>query len=177
MAPRHSASSRRVIFNHTSRGRRKKPLSPPPPAASSINGEGRIRSKMAFPSVQSAAPELFTSLPPLSDELETESSKAQDAVVKRCIPYQAASSDSSRSPFDFNEFGVPKLERTDHAIFLHDGLGDLPQEFTAADPSRPWMLYWALTGLHLLGEDISTYREQYVSPEIFDMMVFTCFCT
>ncbi|KAI9825473.1 MAG: CAAX farnesyltransferase (FTase) subunit beta [Thelocarpon impressellum] len=32
-----------------------------------------------------------------------------------------------------------------------------------ADASRPWLLYWALTGLFLLGEDVSQYRERVIS--------------
>jgi len=31
------------------------------------------------------------------------------------------------------------------------------------DSSRPWMVYWALMGLHLLGEDVVPFRSRYIA--------------
>jgi protein farnesyltransferase subunit beta len=30
----------------------------------------------------------------------------------------------------------------------------------AADATRPWMVYWALAGLSMLGEDVSEYASR-----------------
>jgi protein farnesyltransferase subunit beta len=32
----------------------------------------------------------------------------------------------------------------------------------SADPSRPWIFYWCLAALSLLGEDVSSYRQSLV---------------
>lgn len=47
-----------------------------------------------------------------------------------------------------------------HIEYLYDSLEDYPEGFVAMDSSRPWMSYWALAGLALLGEDVSKYRER-----------------
>lgn len=107
-------------------------------------------------------PTLFTSLPPIRDKLETETSKLQDSTTQECLPFLRGVAQPKKSAFDLNEYGVPSLEREKHIAFLHSSLGDLPAGFVGIDSSRPWMLYWALTGLSLLGEDISQYRERYV---------------
>lgn len=100
-------------------------------------------------------PALFTTLPLIRDELVTESSEMQDETVQECLPFLAEPGG------DLNLFGVTQLARTKHVHFLHKMIsGPLPAGFTAADASRPWMVYWALTGLHLLGEDVTTYRER-----------------
>lgn len=124
-----------------------------------------------YPSKSTMAPDgprvppLFTSFPPIRDNLETETSKLQDRTARECIPFLKGVAEPKKSPFDLNEYGVPSLEREKHIAFLHSSLGDLPAGFVGIDSSRPWMLYWALTGLSLLGEDISQYRERYV--EVF----------
>ncbi|EXJ60109.1 protein farnesyltransferase subunit beta [Cladophialophora yegresii CBS 114405] len=100
--------------------------------------------------------------PPLPDDLETETSIVQDKTVKECLPLLNEVDDASRSPFDFNEFGLPNLEKEKHIGFLHDNLGEFPAPFVGLDASRPWMVYWALLGLYLLGEDISVFRSRVV---------------
>jgi protein farnesyltransferase subunit beta len=107
-------------------------------------------------------PKLFTSLPALRDPLKTDSSSVQDSTVQECLPFLAGSGDPEKSASDVNVYGVPNLDRKAHIAFLHSSLGELPPGFVAADASRPWMLYWALVGLYLLGEDISAYRERCV---------------
>lgn len=47
-----------------------------------------------------------------------------------------------------------------HIEYLYDSLEDYPEGFVTMDSSRPWMSYWALAGLMLLGEDVSKYRER-----------------
>lgn len=102
-------------------------------------------------------------MPPLRDDLETETSHAQDAVVRLCLPLLAADGDghATGSAKDGHGQGLPRLQREKHVNFLKHTLGQLPPGFVAVDASRPWMLYWALMGLHLLGEDVSCYRERY----------------
>lgn len=99
-------------------------------------------------------------LPAIVDSLETETSRLQEATLKECLPLLRSLADSSRSPFDFNEFGVPSLEREDHISFLHENLGEFPAPFVGIDASRPWMVYWALSALYMLGEDISYFQSR-----------------
>ena len=105
-------------------------------------------------------PELFTNLPPIRDLLNTETSLLQDNTVQECLPFLAGTYDSNRSPYDFNAHGLPHLERQKHIDFLHDSLEEMPGGYVGYDASRPWIVYWAMAGLSLLGEDISQYRER-----------------
>ncbi|KAK3333480.1 terpenoid cyclases/protein prenyltransferase alpha-alpha toroid [Cercophora scortea] len=100
-------------------------------------------------------PDLFTQLPPVRDDLETDTSEAQDETVEACLPFLAGQDDL----FEYNEHGVPRINREKHIKFLHNSLGRLPGGFVAADASRPWFLYWSLSALTMLGEDVSHYRE------------------
>ena len=101
-------------------------------------------------------PMLFTSMPPIKSALQTETSILQDLTVERCLPLLTGSKGSATR----NAHGLLPLERQRHIDFLHDGLRDLPSAYVSQDSSRPWMLYWALTGLCLLGEDVTIYRER-----------------
>ncbi|KAK7899896.1 CAAX farnesyltransferase (FTase) subunit beta [Exophiala xenobiotica] len=113
-------------------------------------------------SFSSSMPAYFRQPPALVDGLETETSKLQSATLDECLPLLMAVDDPSRTPFDFNEFGLPSLEREDHANFLHENLAEFPAPFVGIDSSRPWMVYWALLGLYLLGEDVSPFRARVV---------------
>ena len=108
----------------------------------------------------SSVPSLFTSLPAVRHTLKTVSSVALDDALQDCLPLLRGIQADGELLVEYNSHGVPRLERGKHAAFLHKMLGNLPSGFVAADASRPWMLYWALNGLHLLGEDISGYRER-----------------
>jgi hypothetical protein len=57
---------------------------------------------------------------------------------------------------------TPPLEREKHVAFLTKlGLIDvLPKGYVSLDASRPWMMYWTLCGLKMLGEDITPHRER-----------------
>jgi protein farnesyltransferase subunit beta len=103
-------------------------------------------------------PALFTELPPIRDLLVTETSESQDSTAKECLPYLKGISSEQDGPF--NQFGVPRLDRDYHIEYLYDALEDFPGKFVGLDSSRPWMVYWALTGLHLFGEDLSQLRER-----------------
>lgn len=111
---------------------------------------------------------LSSSIPPYSrerqalvDTLETATSKAQEATLKECLPLLNGITDPKRNPFDFNEFGIPTLERENHIAFLHENLAEFPAPFVGIDASRPWMVYWGLFALYMLGEDTTPFRARY----------------
>lgn len=110
-------------------------------------------------SVLPPVPSLFTSWPPIRDELRTETSESQDETVRECLPFLNGSVGSLH---DYNEHGLPRLARDKHIRFLHGTLEKMPAAFVGFDASRPWIIYWALTALSLLGEDIKPYRERYI---------------
>lgn len=101
--------------------------------------------------------------PPIRDALKTETSEVQDETVRACLPLLAGgeASVAALPSTSVDARALPSLQRQKHVAFLQGSLGNLPAGFVAADASRPWMLYWALTGLYLLGEDVSDYRERY----------------
>ncbi|PBP25367.1 prenyltransferase and squalene oxidase [Diplocarpon rosae] len=107
----------------------------------------------------SIVPDLFTQLPICRDLHTTESSQVQDETTKECLPFLAGLDPNA----EYNDHGVPRLSRDRHIAFLHKTLGKLPPRYVAADASRPWMFYWALTGLATLGEDVSDYRERLIN--------------
>lgn len=111
---------------------------------------------------QSHIPNLFTSLPPLRDLLTTETTVAQDESLKECLPFLTAGDDPYRSLFDFGSGGLPRLEREKHVKFLHTCLKNLSDSYVGLDASRPWQVYWVLTGLSLLGENVQQYRERSI---------------
>jgi hypothetical protein len=110
---------------------------------SRMHGLNPVMASESSPSV----PALFSSWPPIRDSRQTESSIVQDETIRECLPLLAKTN---------------SLDRWRHVAFIRHSLaGRLPSGFVAMDASRPWMVYWALTGLFLLGEDISEYRERY----------------
>ena len=105
-------------------------------------------------------PAIFKSPAPIRDSLVTETSRLQAETVKECLPFLSGA--GTRSLFDYNEYGVPSLEREKHIDYLHDRLAhQLPAGFVAFDAARPWLVYWTLTGLCLLGENVDRYRARY----------------
>ncbi|GAQ38130.1 CAAX farnesyltransferase (FTase) subunit beta [Aspergillus tubingensis] len=116
---------------------------------------------MYEPQAHPGVPALFQELPSLLDALCTESSEVQNETVNKCLPFLKGIHNSQAGPF--NRFGVPALNQNDHLIYLYDSLEDYPEGFAGMDASRPWMVYWVLAGLSLLGEDVTKYRERVVS--------------
>ncbi|KAF2224914.1 terpenoid cyclases/protein prenyltransferase alpha-alpha toroid [Elsinoe ampelina] len=102
-------------------------------------------------------PALYSTLPILKDDLETETSVKQDAVAELC---RQLMSGEEREIHDLNSHGIPKLQRQKHINFMHKSLGTYPPAYQAMDASRPWILYWALAGLAHMGEDVSIYRDR-----------------
>ncbi|RFU79468.1 farnesyltransferase subunit beta [Trichoderma arundinaceum] len=102
-------------------------------------------------------PSLFTLPPLIRDELETDSSHIQDETVDECLPFL-----TGRQLRQRNIHGVPRLDKERHVRFLRKQLGQLPSAFVGADPSRPWIFYWCLNALSLLGEDVEPYRAKLI---------------
>ena len=111
----------------------------------------------------SSVPSLFTALPILRDELQTETSLLQEDTVQECLPYLKGVVQGLQ---DLNTFGLPKLDRQAHIKYLRSTLEKYPSSYTGFDASRPWCLYWALTGLCMLGEDVSEYRSRSVFKKL-----------
>ncbi|RMZ82773.1 hypothetical protein DV738_g1494, partial [Chaetothyriales sp. CBS 135597] len=105
-------------------------------------------------------PSYYLTEPPLIDDLTTKTSELQQDTIDECLPLLQAALDASQDPNDFNASGVPELRKSDHIAFLEDSLATFPARFVGLDASRPWMVYWALLGLHLLGEDVSQQRQR-----------------
>ena len=103
-------------------------------------------------------PTIFRSSPPIKDPLATETSITQDEIIQECLPFMAG--ETTRSIFDYNLHGLPSLEREKHIEYLHGRLGELPAGFVGFDAARPWLIYWTLTGLSILGERIDQYRSR-----------------
>lgn len=89
------------------------------------------------------------------DDAPTESSELQAETEEECLPFLQG----EMLPGEIDA-AVTSLRKEDHARFLRQSLGQLPAGFAALDASRPWMLYWCLTGLSVLGSDVHPYRER-----------------
>lgn len=109
--------------------------------------------------IASMIPDMFTSLPLIRDILQTETSLDQDETVQEVLPYLSGLEED----LNYNSEGVPHLFRDNHIRFLHKSVGPLPAPYVAADASRPWLIYWALTALSTLGYDVSSYRGRVTS--------------
>lgn len=140
---------------------------PPLPATTSsttskLRREARSASRKTMASISQeprpGIPVLFTQPPPIRDPLVTETLDLQTETVDKCLPFLQAIHTTQRGPF--NALGVPALQRDEHVAYLYDSLEDYPAGFVAMDASRPWMIYWALAGLSLLGEDVTRFRER-----------------
>ncbi|KAJ9292938.1 hypothetical protein DTO271G3_8236 [Paecilomyces variotii] len=106
-------------------------------------------------------PRLFKEPPPIRDSLTTETSELQYETLEKCLPFLKGTESSLVG--SLNEHGVPALQKDDHIEYLYDSLEDYPSNFVGIDSSRPWMAYWALAGLSLLGEDVTKYRERVIA--------------
>ncbi|KAI0973241.1 terpenoid cyclases/protein prenyltransferase alpha-alpha toroid [Xylaria arbuscula] len=112
------------------------------------------------PHQASPVPDLFTTAPQIKDALVTDTSVRQNAVESSCREFLANKRDGA---VPVNHHGVPSLRRDHHIAFLEKNLGLLPPAYKAADASRPWIFYWCLNGLVLLGADVSKFRDGLVA--------------
>jgi len=113
---------------------------------------------MAVSEEHPSIPRLFKEPPPIRDSLSTETSELQYETLEKCLTFLKGTESSLIG--SLNEHGVPALQKDDHIEYLYDSLEDYPSNFVGIDSSRPWMAYWALAGLSLLGEDVTKYRER-----------------
>lgn len=102
-------------------------------------------------------PAYLTKSPPIIDSLETRTTELQASTVEECLPFLNAINDPSSNPFNFDETGLPYLQIDAHVEFVHDGLGRLPAQFVAMDASRPWLMYWSLLSLYIMGHDVEDF--------------------
>ena len=102
-----------------------------------------------------SVPKLFTSLPPIKDALVTGTSLSQDQTANACLPLHAG---SSRSLFDLNPRGIPRLDREAHVGFLNETIQNAIH--IPYDALRPWIIYWTLTGLCVLGQNLEKWRDR-----------------
>ncbi|KAL6717640.1 CAAX farnesyltransferase (FTase) subunit beta [Lecanora helva] len=103
---------------------------------------------------QDSTLKLFTTSPPIKDALTTESTAAQSQVIEDCLPYLSGFQTDTSC---LNSQNIPKLERGKHIRFLENSIKK--GRSVGEDAYRPWILYWSLTGLNLLGKDVKVYRE------------------
>ncbi|KAH7036730.1 terpenoid cyclases/protein prenyltransferase alpha-alpha toroid [Macrophomina phaseolina] len=100
-------------------------------------------------------PTLYSSPPLLVDHLETKTSQDQRETVEKILPFHK----DNPYKLKLNSRGIPHLLRKDHLAYAADGLTDYPPPFVAMDASRPWIPYWSLFVISILGEDTSQYRQ------------------
>lgn len=96
---------------------------------------------------------LFSSPARIRDELVTKSTVVQDGMVEVCLPPLIGTGKST-----LNAHGIPHLDRAKHIAFLKKRIEDA--QFMQMDAARPWFVYWCLTGLTLLSENVEVYRER-----------------
>ena len=105
------------------------------------------------------------------DGIETTTSKDQCECEKECSTYLHSISSLSKKDFkslqnegllsSSNEY---KLLRRQHIMYLTHGLSSvLPAGFVSLDSSRPWLCYWILHSLYLLGEEPIWLHERVIS--------------
>ena len=100
-------------------------------------------------------PELFTSLPPIRDPLVTATSLSQDETAEHCLPFHTG---TSGSLLDLTSQGIPRLNQEDHIRFLKHVIQNA--KYIPYDALRPWVIYWSLTGLSVLGADLTEWRDR-----------------
>lgn len=95
---------------------------------------------------------------PIKEDYATETSNVEDATHKIILPFM----EGNPNDFMLNAYGIPQLQRQQHAAFLKKTLGDYPPQFAMMDAARPWILYWGLQSMTALGLDIHPYQKRYV---------------
>ncbi|CAF9921314.1 MAG: hypothetical protein GOMPHAMPRED_002290 [Gomphillus americanus] len=107
---------------------------------------------MALPQFLPNVSLVFCETPLIQDDLQTVTSQSQQTTLEDVLPYILG---SAGGPHKLNSNGFPKLKRDAHVKFLRKTLEKMSGAYTAMDAARPWILYWTLTALSLLGQDVS----------------------
>lgn len=79
------------------------------------------------------------------DSLDTPSSREQRALEEHVSHLLERSLDSLTDV---------ALDRDTHVKYLQNGLRTLPRGFSSLEAARPWVLYWLVHSLALLGADL-----------------------
>lgn len=82
--------------------------------------------------------------------LETKTLADQRNTEELCLPLLAQSEDPTKFLFF----------RDKHIAFLRKMLGNLSSAFISLDASRPWMVFWGVNGLALMGESLDQLGPQ-----------------
>lgn len=80
-------------------------------------------------------------------EMETETSIDQKETAEACVKCISAGREQHTI-----------LKTVEHKKFLRVLLDKLPTAFTSLDASRPWMIYWGINGLAILGDQALDLR-------------------
>jgi len=87
----------------------------------------------------------------LDDEgVSDSSSQEQKEVEESCLAYYAR---AEAVAAEIDE--LPRLKRAKTIGFLRKGLSNLSRGYECLDASRPWLVYWIVHSLELLGESFS----------------------
>lgn len=154
---RQGRTRHKVIFKHQTKKMAATAAPEPRKSAAEESRTSSLEREVGADGVVPSIPSLFTSDPPIRDALATDSSQIQDETVEECMPFLTGYGHD-----ECNVHGIPPLLRDRHVKFLQKQLGMLPSMFMSADPSRPWIFYWCLAGLSLLGEDVAEYRSRLI---------------
>lgn len=98
--------------------------------------------------------------PPIQDSLATQTTELQERTIRECLPLLLAANQPGSNPYDFDEHGYHLLNKEAHIDFVKDGLEQLPAQFVAMDASRPWLMYWSLMSLYILGKDVKPFKDR-----------------
>ncbi|KAJ3040696.1 hypothetical protein HDV00_010589 [Rhizophlyctis rosea] len=82
--------------------------------------------------------------PTHSSQLQQET---EDTILPLYLPFKFEDPPASRAKLS--------LYRDTHVKYLYKGLESLTRGFVSLDASRPWLVYWMLKALDLLGEELS----------------------
>lgn len=86
----------------------------------------------------------------VGDTLETVTTVDQQETEEKCVSMFTTEPIASELQF---------LKKDQHIAFLRKTISKLPRGYVVLDASRPWIIYWALNPLVLLGDDISDLKD------------------